>query len=115
VETAKRGLRHSPLDTRVFWPEAILGQAFYVDGNYEQAVYWTKKALSHAPTAIFNLRTLTASLVALGKPDEARWIADRLLRILPDFRLGPYIANCPFRGENLTTWISRLREAGLPD
>jgi adenylate cyclase len=115
VEMAERGLRHSPLDTRVFWPEGILGQAHYIAGNYDQAEHWTKKALSHSPTAVFNLRTLAASLVAAGKREEAHWIAERLLRILPNFRLEGYARNCPFQDDILTTWIDRLRDAGLPD
>ena len=115
VERAERGLRLSPLDARAFWPEAILGQAHYINGNYERAVEWTRKAFGHCETAIFNLRTLTASLVAAGQLDEARKIAQRLLLVMPDFHLIGYMGNCPFREDILAVWINRLREAGLPD
>ncbi|MBN8927493.1 MAG: hypothetical protein BGO51_10885 [Rhodospirillales bacterium 69-11] len=115
VERAERGLQLSPLDVRVFWPQAILAQAHYVDGDYAQAIEWARRALGNCPTAIFNLRTLAVSLVARGAVREAREIAAHLLEIRPDFRLTTYAAHCPFRGEHLTRWIERLREAGLPD
>jgi adenylate cyclase len=108
-------LRLSPVDTRVFWPQALLGQAFYIDGEYEQAVHWTRRALGNCSTAIFNMRTLAAALVAQGDLQEAAVIAQRLLQLLPNFRLGPYALRCPFQGDHLTTWIERLRHAGLPD
>jgi adenylate cyclase len=115
IERAQRGLRLSPRDTRVFWPQALLGQAFYIDGDYDQAVAWARRALGNCPTAIFNLRTLIASLVAQGDLREAAAMAQRLLLMLPKFRLGQYAPKCPFQGDHLATWIDRLRRAELPD
>jgi hypothetical protein len=63
----------------------------------------------------FSLRTLIASLIALGKPGEATASAAQLLRVQPGFRLNVYRTRCPFQGEALATWIARLRAAGLPD
>jgi adenylate cyclase len=115
VERGERGLRLSPRDTRVFWSQSMLGQAFYIDEDYEKAIVWTRRAFGVSPTAIFNLRTLIASLVAQGDLREAAATAQRLLQLFPGFRLGPYAARCPFRGDLLVTWIERLRLGGLPD
>jgi len=115
IEHAEHGLRLSPLDAHVFWHEAILAQAFYIDGQYEQAISWARKAAGHKALAIFNLRTLTASLVALRRDDESRQFAQRLLQIQPNFRLASYAPRCPFTKPLLEVWIERLRQAGLPE
>lgn len=115
VEQAERGLRLSPLDPRVFWSEAALGQALYITSEYAPALEWTRKAFVHCPTAMFVIRLLVATLVAVGQMEEARRFAQRLLDIQPGFRLGAYATACPFRQPVLGTWIDRLRQAGLPD
>jgi TolB-like protein/Tfp pilus assembly protein PilF len=115
VERAERGLSLSPLDAHVFWHEAILAQAYYVNGQHEQAVTWAKKAAGHNALAIFNLRTLAASLVALGRQEEARRCAERLIGVQPKFRLSEYGPLCPFTTPTIDLWIERLRQAGLPD
>jgi adenylate cyclase len=115
IERAERGLRLSPLDAHVFWHEAILAQAYYVQGQYEQAVTWAKRAAGHNASAIFNIRTLAASLLALGRQEEAQQCAQRLMHIQPNFRLTEYASLCPFTKPILDAWIERLRQAGLPE
>lgn len=115
VERAELGLRLSPLDTHVFWHEAILAQAHYVAGDYEQAVAWAMKASRRTGAAIFTLRTLAASLVALGRLVDAREAAQRLMQAQPRFSLAAYRRRCPFVGAVLEPWMERLRAAGLPD
>jgi len=114
VERAERGVRLAPQDTYRFWHEALLGQAHYVNHNFEEAVVWARRAVGRNGAVAFSLRTLIASLIALGKSDEAAAAVSHLLRVQPGFRLGPYEKRCPFQGETLTTWIARLRAAGLP-
>lgn len=115
VERAELGLRLSPLDTHVFWHEAILAQAHYVAGDYEQAAAWAMKASRRTGAAIFTLRTLAASLVALGRLADARDAAQRLMQAQPRFTLEAYRRRCPFVGSVLEPWMERLRAAGLPD
>ena len=38
VERAERGVRLAPQDAYRFWHEAVLGQAHYINGNYDEAV-----------------------------------------------------------------------------
>jgi adenylate cyclase len=92
-----------------------LGQAHYVNHNFEEAVVWARRAVGRNGAVAFSLRILIASLIALGKADEAAAAVNHLLRVQAGFRLAPYEKRCPFRGETLATWIERLRAAGLPD
>jgi adenylate cyclase len=115
VRHAQRGLALSPLDAHLFWPEAILAQAFYVDGQFREAVATADRLAVRRPDVMFNLRVLIASQVATERITEARQNAQRLMQVLPTFRLSNYAPRCPFQGVTLRLWIERLRAAGLPD
>lgn len=115
VEHGRQSLRLSPIDAHRFWHEGVLGQAHYIRGDYAQAVAFARMAYSRNGAVAFNLRCLAASLVAQQRMDEARGVAQQLLRVQPAFRLSAYRPRCPFVGPTLDTWISRLRQAGLPD
>lgn len=115
VRHAEQGVRLSPLDARLSWHEGVLAQAHYVDGDYEQALERARSAVERNESIRFNIGTLIATLAALGRADEASEAAQHLLRIQPDFRLGPYAKRCPFVRPSLDTWLARRRSAGLPE
>ncbi len=115
VARGQQGVRLSPVDAHQFWPVGVLGQAHYLNGDHAEAVAFARMAAGRNAGVAFNLRTLTASLVALERMDEARGAAQQLLRVQPAFRLSTYTPRCPFKGVTLDTWINRLRQAGLPD
>lgn len=114
VQRGEQGVRLSPLDARTFWHEGLLAQAHYVNGDYERALEWGRSAVGRNASIRFNLRTLIATLVALEQNEEAAGLARQLLRVQPDFRLGPYAKRCPFQGMALEAWLARLSSAGLP-
>jgi adenylate cyclase len=115
VERAQRSIRLAPQDAILFWHEAIMGQAHYVDGSYEEAVTWAQRAVGRNGAVVFALRLLTASLMALGKVEEARAAGQQLLRVQPLFSMASYEKLCPIRGDVLVKWLERLRAAGLPE
>jgi adenylate cyclase len=115
VQHGEQAVRLSPLDERLYWQEGLLAQAHYVDGNYDEALEWARSAVARNESIRFTSRTLIATLAALGREDEAAAAAQHLLRMQPDFRLGPYSKNCPFQPPILDTWLARLRSAGLPE
>jgi adenylate cyclase len=115
VSQGEQGVRLSPLDARSFWHEGLLGQAHYVNGDYEQALEWALSALNRNGLIRFNHRLLIATLDALGRNREAAEAARRFLQIQPDFHVSSYARRCPFSGAALDTWLGHLRSAGLPD
>jgi len=115
VRQGEQGVRLSPLDARSFWHEGLLGQAHYVNGDYEQALEWVRSAVSRNELIRFNQRLLIVTLGALGRQEEAAQAAHRYLQIQPDFCISSYAKRCPFRGAALETWLGHLRSAGLPD
>jgi adenylate cyclase len=115
VSQGEQGVRLSPLDARSFWHEGLLGQAHYVNGDYEQALEWALSALNRNGLIRFNHRLLIATLDALGRGREAAEAARRFLQIQPDFHVSSYAKRCPFRAAALETWLGHLRSAGLPE
>ena len=115
VRQGEQGVRLSPLDARSFWHEGLLGQAHYVNGDYEKALEWVSSAVSRNELIRFNQRLLIVTLAALGRSEAAAQAARRYQQIQPDFRVSSYAKRCPFRGAALETWLGRLRSAGLPD
>jgi class 3 adenylate cyclase/TolB-like protein len=115
VQHAEQGVRLAPLDARLFWHEGILGQAHYIDGDYDQAFEWSRSAFERNESRRANLRTMIATLVALGRKKEAAEAARVLMSLEPKFRLGSYAERCPFPTGLLEPWLARLRSAGLPE
>jgi Flp pilus assembly protein TadD len=114
VEHARRALQLSPFDPFAFFAEHILSQGHYVNGEYEEAVAWGRRAATSNPSLASNLRTLAASLVALGEVDEARKIGQRILAADPEFRLAAFASRSAMAPTVLNGFMSRLRSAGLP-
>ena len=115
VRQGEQGVRLSPLDARSFWHEGLLGQAHYVNGDYEQALEWVRSAVDRNELIRFNHRLLIVTFDALGRREEAAQAARRFLQLQPEFRISSYARRCAFRGAALETWLGHLRSAGLPD
>jgi tetratricopeptide (TPR) repeat protein len=90
-------------------PIAAMAGAQLKLGDYDAAIASARRALqiypTHAPSHIIAI----AGLVKLGRTDEARAFADRLLEIAPGIRVSR--RHPMFRDQ----FGSELREAGLPD
>ncbi len=115
VLQAERGRRLSPLDPLAFLHENFLAMAYYINRDYDTAVFWARSSAARNPRHAPTLRGLAASLAAAGQVAEASEIASRLLEIEPGFRLGLFVLRTPLKGDIRDQYVDRLRQAGLPD
>ena len=115
VTWAERGLQLAPLDPFTFFHDYVLGQAHYVSGNYELAAAHCRSSGLSQPEHAAVWRTLAVSLVAMGRMDEARAAARRMLDVDPGFRLTPFAARTPLGSGVRERFVDALRRAGLPD
>lgn len=116
VERAERGIALSPADRHAFYYLSFLGLAHYAGESYEAAVDCDRKAVGQNPHFRAGLRVLIASLVALGRLDEAKDAARALLAEQPSFRVSVYAPQCPWWDDEVrTTFLRRLIDAGLPE
>lgn len=115
ITRAEQGLRLSPADTQAYFYLMFLGQAHYINGNYDEAVVWARKTAALNGRLSANLRVLAAAYIAKGQDEEARGVTRMLLDIQPRFKLSVYRERCPFKAGLRDRFVEHLREAGLPD
>nr|WP_249150475.1 adenylate/guanylate cyclase domain-containing protein [Bradyrhizobium sp. JYMT SZCCT0180] len=115
IKRAEQGLRLSPADTQAYFYLMFLGQAHYINGNYDEAVVWARKTATLNGRLSANLRVLAAAYIATGQSAEARTVTKTLLDVQPRFKLSAYSERCPFRAGLRERFIDHLRQAGLPD
>lgn len=114
IERAERAIRLSPLDQQAFVNYSRLGQNHYLNGTFEDAIRWSRKACSINPRFGNAIRIAAASLVAIGRTDEALQLSEHHKKILPHFTVSDYEPRCPFKEPQRSLYVQRLRAAGMP-
>jgi tetratricopeptide (TPR) repeat protein len=115
IKRATYALSLSPLDPFAYFYQTVLNLAHYVNGTFEEAVLWGRKARAASPRFKANLRMLAASLVALDRIEEAREVAGELLRLEPGFSVERFCNWYPLKGQERRDLLAtHLLAAGLP-
>lgn len=115
IKRAEYGLRLSPLDPHASFYQTALTLAHYTNATYEEAIQWGRRTMAISARFTANMRPLIGSLVAVGRLEEARDIARRMLAVTPQFRVDPFIARYPISDPARKEKLRReLLEAGLP-
>jgi adenylate cyclase len=114
IAQAERAIRLSPIDSYAFFKLILLGQNHYLNGTFVDAIRWSRKSLHLNPRFGSAARVLAASLVAVGRMQEAERVAEHHKKILPGFRVSEYARRCPFKQPAASLYVERLREAGIP-
>jgi tetratricopeptide (TPR) repeat protein len=95
------------------WYYWFLGQAQYLDRQYDRAVQSLHREETYRTQS---RRTLAASLAQLGRVDDARREAEMFMGSNPRFTIRAWIKSVPFRDEAaLQHFIDGYRKAGLPE
>jgi adenylate cyclase len=116
VDNTQRALRLSPLDPHRYYYDSLAGTAFLAAENYEGALRHANSSLRANRTHTSTWRVATIAMWRLGRHDEARDVARRLLTLEPGLTIERYLARSPAApfdtGKN---WSEALRQAGVPD
>jgi tetratricopeptide (TPR) repeat protein len=95
------------------WYYWFLGQAQYLDRQYDRAVQSLRREETYRTQS---RRTLAASLAQLGRVDEARREAEMFMGSNPHFTIRAWIKSVPFGDEAaLQHFIDGYRKAALPE
>ena len=113
IESFERAIRMSPVDPLLHRSFTGMGYAFIERRCFNEALAAAKKALRQNPFFPPGHRCLASAFAHLGRDEEARQAAARLLQLDPTFRISSWIA----RGgqSNATLLTEGLRKAGLPE
>ncbi|WP_192256784.1 winged helix-turn-helix domain-containing protein [Mesorhizobium silamurunense] len=115
IEWSVQGMRLSPFDTWAWAAFDAQAMSHLLRGRYEEACRAAYKSVQANPAHSITYVQLAAALAKLGRLDEARAAAARVLELQPAFRYSRQFAgvNCaPALAEALG---SALRDAGLPE
>lgn len=115
VAWAERGLRLAPFDPFTFFHEHILAMAHLAAGDFARALAAARSSHDANPRHVPNYGPLIASLVALGRMEEAREVARQLRLLEPGFTLRGFNLRTPLRGAVRELFVTRMRQAGVPD
>jgi TolB-like protein/Flp pilus assembly protein TadD len=114
VSVAKQAVRLSPMAYSNFLIE--LGHAHCLLGQYDKAISLLLKVLAETPFWRAVRALLIFALFEIGRIDEARAEAAKLVRSAPRFSLKAWATCHPYRHQaDLEHYIGALHEAGLPE
>jgi adenylate cyclase len=116
IDYLKKAIRIDPFPPPHYYFD--LGYAYFLIGNYEEAVRVGKKACALAPDNEACHRTLAAAYGMLGKDAEARAEAAELFRIVPEWSIEGWKQRQGHGWKNqadVDRFAEGLRRAGLPE
>ena len=115
IEWGERALRLSPFDSWAFAAFGSQALGHFQQGRLHEAAKAAYQAVQSNPAHSINYVILIGPLVALGRLDEARAAAARVLELQPTFRFSRQFAGVDCAPELASKLGSTLSAAGLPD
>lgn len=93
---------------------AVLGLAYFVKGNYPQALAANNKSLEINPTYLHANVHKIAILYRMGRKDDALFQVDELYNLHPNFNVHEWAARLPFKDKSIIkTEVADLINAGI--
>ena len=115
IEWGERALRLSPFDSWAWSACHALTLGHFYRGHYEEAANAAHKAVHLIPAHSISYMLLAASLVKLGRIEEAKSAAASVLELQPAFRYGKQFAGVDCAPELAASLGDALRAVGLPE
>jgi tetratricopeptide (TPR) repeat protein len=115
IEWSERGMRLSPFDSWAFAAFDAQAMSHLLRGRHEEACHAAYKSVQANPAHSITYVQLAAALAKLGRLQEAKAAAERVLELHPTFRYSRQFkaVNCaPALAQTLG---DALRAAGLPE
>ena len=115
IEWAERGIRLSPFDPWRFAAYHALTLGNFHRGRYQEAADSAYKAVQANPGHSISRMLLAATLVKVGRLDEAKAAAAHVLELQPTFRYSKQFSGVNCAPALATSLGEALRETGLPE
>ena len=115
IEWSERGMRLSPFDPWAFAAFDAQAMSHFVRGRYEDALRAAYKSVHANPAHSITYVQLAAALSKLGRLDEARAAAARVLELHPTFRYRRQFEGVSCAHALAVPLGEALRDAGLPE
>jgi adenylate cyclase len=114
IEYLNKAIRLNPYPT-LSYPEGM-GRSYLLKGNYEKAITEFKKALQLAPMSPPVHMYLAVTYSLLGREEEARASAEKVLELAPVISVSFTAKTVPFKNQtDLELLLNGMRKAGFPE
>jgi adenylate cyclase len=113
IDHALMGVKLSPLDNFTHFSLSVVSQAYFVAGNFPEAVSYGSLAYGRNRRFSGNLRIYAAALAEVGDLDEARRVVEDHKRVLPNFKLDTWSEQTQLSAKIRDRIVAGLRKAGL--
>jgi adenylate cyclase len=114
IDWAERALRLSPFDRLTFCAYHALAIRNFLRGRYLEAANAGRRAVQSNPGLSVSHCLLVAPLAKLGRTEEAKAVAARVLALQPYFSSGGFCAALVLPAALATPLMEAWRSAGLP-
>jgi TolB-like protein/Flp pilus assembly protein TadD len=114
IEWAERALRLNPFDSWNFFPCHGLALGRFSLKHYAETMTAARKAIQFNPAFSMSYMLLAAALAKLGRLDEARAAAARVLAMQPSYRFGKHFVSVDCAPSLAASLSEALDVAGLP-
>jgi tetratricopeptide (TPR) repeat protein len=115
IEWSERGVRLSPLDPWAFAAFDAQALSHFHLGRYEKAAQAAYRSVHTNPAHSITYVQLAAALTGLGRLEEAKATAARVLELHPTFRYSRQFAGVDCAPALAASMGEALRAAGLPE
>ena len=116
IEHFHRAMRLSPVDPEKGIALSGIGMSYLMLERHEEALAWGENALREMPGYGSSYRVVIGALVGLGRLDEARAAALRLMDAFPTFSLSLQKRINPWRDQAFAErYVEAMRIAGVPE
>lgn len=115
IEWSERGLRLSPFDPWAFAAFDAQAMSHLLRGRYDEACRAAYRSVQANPAHSITHVQLTAALAMLGRLEEARVAATRVIELHPTFRYGRQFQGVGCAPALAAVLGDALRTAGLPE
>jgi len=115
IEAIQVAIRLNPRDPSIFFRYSGLAMAYFMAGNFDEAVEWAKKSVGTKSDWHRGHLLLIASLAHGDKLDEARTAVAAYLKVFPDGSLRDLDSTPVKSAVSRESLVGGLRKAGLPE
>jgi TolB-like protein/tetratricopeptide (TPR) repeat protein len=110
----KKAIRLNPISPSL--DLNILAAIYRSQGDYNEALIWSQKAVQTAPKHTISRVNLCSILVLNGRLEEARLQANKVKELNPKFSVNKLEKTLPYKNQEVKRiYIDALRKSGLPD
>ncbi|HZD88953.1 MAG TPA: winged helix-turn-helix domain-containing protein [Pseudolabrys sp.] len=115
IEWSERGMRLSPLDSWAFAAYDAQALGHFQLGRYDKAARAAYKSVHANPAHSITYVQLAAALAMLGRLEEAKLAAAKVLELHPTFRYSRQFAGVACARPLAASMAEALRKVGLPE